>query len=63
MFTPVRLKKSFLSVTRWKNDVIKLVMCIIHDAVDHLQLIVAGVQTIVKNNWFTMIATQNVCII
>ena len=63
MSTTVRLKKSFLSVTRWKNVVVKLMMYIIHNAVDHLQLIVAGVQTIVKNHWLTMIVAQILCII
>ena len=57
------MKKSFLSVTRWKNVVIKLMMYIIHNAVDHLQLIVTGAPTIVKNNWLTMIVAQILCII
>ena len=61
--TTVRLKKSFLSGTRWKNVVIKLMMAIVHNAVDHLQLVVTEVEALVKSNWFIMIVARILCIV
>ena len=58
MLTSVELKKSFLSVTRWKNAVIKLMLAIVHNAVDHLQLIVTEVDAIVKSSRFIVIVAQ-----